>query len=276
MSDKRKSTLSVDEDDIIKCYKKIERNNGENAMFSKQLNDFINKKMRSDEVIKIGTTPFCLRIVDAKPIPLVINQSELTNSIEGGKRNGKKHTEQHDIPIEVLHGLPNAIRNPIIICKGKQKGSLVVVTELKDKKEDNIIVPIILNTKGKNTHVNRIASLYGKKNIQHFLNDLVNSNAILAINKEKADQLFLDTGCQLPQSTTIICFDNSIAYSMQNVKTLGELSKNKSVNRNVSSESIEKKASVIGEISSIQSKQKQERDNSPKQKTPKKKKTQHL
>ena len=45
-----------------------------------------------------------------------------------------------------------------------------------------------------------------------------NSNGILAINKEKAVRLYEDTGSQFPQSLTAIRFDNSIAYSMQNVK----------------------------------------------------------
>lgn len=41
---------------------------------------------------------------------------------------------------------------------------------------------------------------------------------ILAINKTEADKLFSDIGCQLPKSTTIICFDNSIAYSDKSVE----------------------------------------------------------
>ena len=42
---------------------------------------------------------------------------------------------------------------------------------------------------------------------------------ILAYNKEKADMLFTTIGFQLPKTTSAICYDNSIAYSVKNVNT---------------------------------------------------------
>ena len=114
--------------------------------------------------------------------------------------------------------LPQIARNPALIAKGNSPGTVILVSEIKNPEGENIIVPIKLNVQGNRTIVNRVSSIYGKKNISNYLQSLENSNGILAINKEKAVRLYEDTGSQFPQSLTAIRFDNSIAYSTQNVK----------------------------------------------------------
>lgn len=109
-----------------------------------------------------------------------------------------------------------------MICSGSRKGTVVAVTELQDKKEKRIIVPISIDVNGKNGIVNKIASVYGKNNIQNYLQNAIKNNQILAYNKEKAEALITVIGCQLSQATSAICFDNSIAFTTQNVKGFSE------------------------------------------------------
>ncbi len=81
----------------------------------------------------------------------------------------------------------------------------------------------MLNVKGQHGRVNKVLTIHGKKNIENCMEKMTKSNSVLAMNKEKADKLYLDTGVQFPQSATIICFGNSIAYSFENVKPLNEV-----------------------------------------------------
>ena len=226
-----KSVISANEDDILRFAEKIKRNANEDRIFSGKIDDFLNGRLPPQEVVKIGTTPYCLRALNVEAIPLVVTQGVLANSIESSQklsnRMNRKHTEQHNIPRETIKLLPQALRNPILICKGNTKDSLVVISELKDKQRDNIIVPIMLNVKGQHGRVNKVSTIHGKKNIENYLDKLTKNNSVLAMNKEKADKLYLDTGVQSPQSTTIICFDNSISYSLKNVKSLNEISMEK-------------------------------------------------
>lgn len=219
---KEKSTITVDENDVLAFAKKIERNQLEDKTFSEKIDEYIGGKLRPDEVLKIGTTPYCLRAVGANAIPLVVTQGVIANSMESStiisKSISKKHTEQHNIPESVIKNIPQALRNPVLICKGNLRDTLVVISDLKNKEQQNVIVPMVLNVKGQHGRVNRITTIHGKKNIQNFLNKAIADNSILAMNTKKADELFSDIGIQSPQSTTIICFDNSIAYSTQNVK----------------------------------------------------------
>ena len=158
MSDKNKSTITVDENDVLAFAKKIERNQFEDKSFADKIDDFVNGKLSSNEVLKIGTTPFCLRAVGANAVPLVVTQSVLENSLETtnevSKNTSKKHSEQHDIPTDVIKSLPKAMRNPVLICKGNKPGTLIVVSEQKNKDNQNVIIPVHLNVKGKNSSVN--------------------------------------------------------------------------------------------------------------------------
>ena len=220
-----KSTITVDEDDLIAFAKKIERNNSEDKNFAVKIDDYLSGKLPPNEVLRIGTTPNCIRATGAKAIPLVITQSVLANSmenIEASKTASIKHSEQHDIQVDVIKSLPKLMRNPIMIIKGKLPDTIVLLSEAKNKEGQNIVVPMILDVKGQNGRVNRVTTIHGKKNLENYLNKVIESSSIMAINKTKADKLFSDIGIQSPKSTTIICFDNSISYSMHNVKIPGQ------------------------------------------------------
>ena len=68
--------------------------------------------------------------------------------------------------------------------------------------------------------MNMIASAYGRNNLEEYLERSVESNAILAINKEKVNDVHLSIGGHFSEATAPINFDNTIAYTLKNVKHL--------------------------------------------------------
>lgn len=211
-------------------FQKQERNLKEDAQFAKKIDDFISLKLPANEVIKVGTTPYCLRVVGAGVMPLMLSQSVLSNSMGiKSKLSGRiklRHTEPHDISAVTMKSLPHALRTPICICKGNQPDTLVVVTDLIDDDNHNIVVPIKLDVKGLKGYINRIESIYGRKNLAAYLNKALETNCILALNAKKADKCFpnfsTNIGRQLSKFETLICFTDSIAYSDENVKSFKE------------------------------------------------------
>lgn len=211
-------------------FQKQERNLKEDAQFAQKIDDFISLKLPANEVIKVGTTPYCLRVVGAGVMPLMLSQSVLSNSMGiKSKLSGRiklRHTEPHDISAVTMKSLPHALRTPICICKGNQPDTLVVVTDLIDDDNHNIVVPIKLDVKGLKGYINRIESIYGRKNLAAYLNKALETNCILALNAKKADKCFpnfsTNIGRQLSKFETLICFTDSIAYSDENVKTVKE------------------------------------------------------
>lgn len=213
---KEKSTITVDENDILKMSAKIQQNKRDDENFSAQVDKFIEGKMKNYETLSLGSTPNVLYLVGANANELTIKQNVLRNSMLDESQKANRHFSGHNIPAETIKQLPEHLRNPILILEGQHPNTVVAVTELKNKDNKSIIVPIALDLKSTNSIVNKVTTIYGKDNINKYLSN--HQNQILAYNKEKTDKLHKDIGLQLPKLNTVICFDNSIAYSTQNVK----------------------------------------------------------
>ena len=202
---------------------KIQRNKEEDERFLQSIQAYLRGDYGNETVFRVGTTPYCMRIVGAKAIPVVISQSVLFNSLASGKAS-KAHTEGHDIPPETLEKIPEAIRNPIFVCRGHRPDTLAVICDLTDKEQRNLLVALALDVQGAHSKVNRITTVFGKKNIAQFVQKTIDSDGILAMNIKKAEKLSSHIGIQSPKSATILCFDDSIPYSDENVKRFSEIS----------------------------------------------------
>lgn len=202
---------------------KIERNAAEDEDFSSKIDSYINGSISSEEVFRVGTTPYSLRIVGADAIPIIIKQSVLKNSLAAGKAS-RVHTEGHELSPDIIKQLPSALRNPIFVLKGSKPESLAVITDLIDRDGNHLLVSLKLNAAGRRSEVNNITSVYGKKNIGDYIQRELSNGNILAVNIEKAEKLSADIGIQFPKWTDILCFDDSITYTDENVKRLSEIS----------------------------------------------------
>ncbi len=220
MPGNEKSTVTVDENDILKYADKIRQNASEDAVFGKQLDKYFKGQMKSHEIINVCSTPNILKLLNSKAKKVILSQSDLKNATTDSKTGLGKHTEGHIIDEVEIYKLSESIRNPIVVLRGKKNNpnSVVMVTELKNKGKENVFVPISLDRE--NGKISKIATLYGKKNLTNYLE--VNKADILAINIKKAG-LLADTEVQFLQSIneTVARYDDSISYSMQNVKDYG-------------------------------------------------------
>ncbi len=216
MPGNEKSTITVDENDILKYAKKIKQNERDDEHFSAQIDKYIRGKMKNYETLSLGATPNVLYLVGANANELTVRQNVLRNSMLDTSRKANHHFSGHDIPVETIKLLPEHLRNPILILEGQHPNTVVVVTELKNKESKSIIVPVALDLRSTGSIVNKITSIYGKDDIVKYL--FQHQNQVIAYNKEKTDKLHRDIGLQLPKLNTAICFNSSISYSMQNVK----------------------------------------------------------
>lgn len=109
--------------------------------------------------------------------PVVINMDKFNSiSQEKGTIDGKN---QHGITKELLEQIPKAISNPLNVIKNpKFKNRFVVITELSDKYGDIVVVPIEIDTSGKQ---NKVVTIYGKE--QYDGNDNPNIKGYMEQNK---------------------------------------------------------------------------------------------
>lgn len=200
---------------------KISQNESENNVYKAQLDKYFNNQMPSHEIINVCSTPNILKVFNSAARKVVLYQSVLENAVSAADFKNQKHSEGHDIAKLEIYKLPESIRSPILMLKGngRNSNSIVMLTEMINKKGENVFVPIALDrNKGK---ISNISTLYGKKNLSKYLSDHLAD--IMAINIKKADML-ANIGVRFPKSIydTVVCFDDSIAYTTANVKNLSE------------------------------------------------------
>lgn len=206
---------------------KIRQNEQEELLFRKNLHSLINgdRKLASKPLV-IGKTPYSLAICGANSnLLLTINKKVINKALrpevrdENGKLVGKTgHGLSEDNIIQAL----NEIKNPAMIFKGSHDNSLLVITNIKDINNRNIVVAVELNKKEGFETVNQILSPYGRDNLSEYIEKNIDNGNLIAINKEKANEMLHSIEKWYLKENTFISFDNSIAYSMANVKYISE------------------------------------------------------
>ena len=129
-----------------------------------------------------------------------------------------EHSHGHNLSKYIIENLPEQLSTPVMVFKGSKNKSLVVITDLKDDKSKEILIAISLDNTIGFKEVNRVSSVYGKDNMSNYLNRQIAEHNLLAVNVEKANEMLHSAGVQFPMENTFISFDNSIAYTMENVK----------------------------------------------------------
>lgn len=196
--------------------KVLAKNKNENFVFKQQLDKYFSNKMLIHEVINVCSTPNILKVLKSNARKLVLRQKDLANALSNNKVDVKGHTEGHEILKSEIYKLSEAVRNPILVLRGKKRNenSVVLLTEMVDKKGENVFVPIALDRQG--NKISNITTLYGKKNLADYLER--NKKDILALNEKNAEILFKKIGFEIPKDMAVISYDDSIVYTTANVK----------------------------------------------------------
>lgn len=212
---KEKVTLTVDEKDILLYAEKIQKNIQQDKIFADRLDKFLKSDEKSTDFLYVGKTSNALAVSGAnQKLDVVISPKTIVKCMS----EATERYHGHGLSQEIMEQLPQGLRNPVMIFKGSFGNSLVVITELKDKEQRGIMVAVSLSEKNKHHIANRIASAYGRNNMTNYLQAQISKGNLIACNKEKANKMLQSAGLQLPLEETFISFDNSIAYTDENVK----------------------------------------------------------
>lgn len=183
--------------------------------FGEKVDAWLYGKVNGDEYFELGDTPIILYELGAENLPV-----EFGNNVMWKMTGGR-----HGIAIEDIKELPRVINNPLMVFKSSTvDDAFVVITELFDKAGDPVIAAIHLNKLKKHLRINRVASVYGKENIDNFLKKEIENQNLRYIDKIKSQEWSQSRGLQLPQlagtnpDNNIILQKEDIVnmYSMQN------------------------------------------------------------
>ena len=207
--------------------KKIEENQQEEKAFRKALSKLLaGDSQVASKPLLIGVTPNSIDCcIEKKGLDLVITKAVIKKCMRAEVRDEEgKQTKKsgHGLTEQQLNDIVWAIKRPVMIIKGSQPDSLAVMTDLKDNEDRYIFAFIAIDQAGATANVNMIASTYGRNNLEDYLQRCVESDMILAINKEKVNDVCLSIGGHFSEATALINFDNTIAYTLKSVKRKNE------------------------------------------------------
>lgn len=215
--DKKKKTAGMAASDEAKMIQQLIRNYDEDCGFADILDRFARMEFASIGTIPVCKTPNVLSLGGADlRLDMIINPKTILKCM--GKPDERFHG--HDLDKDLFKYLIFELRNPAMLLKGSKPGTLVAVTDLMDRQGRPIIVSIALNRRNAHHLANQITSAYGRNDFPSYLKRQIELGNLIAINKNKANQMFQSAGVQFPMEETLISFDNSIAYSFDNVKVL--------------------------------------------------------
>ena len=186
---------------------------------SNQIDIWLQGKMPSNEVFKLGKTSVVLKELGADDLPIVMAQDVIS------KINGVKH----EVSLENIRNLPRNIADPIMIFKSATvPNAFVILTEMEDMSGRPIMAALHLNKAEKHIRVNRITSVYGKDGIKNFITSQTKLGNLKYIDKIKSQNWSQSRGLQLPKladtnpDNNIILYKEDIVntYNMRNGKEL--------------------------------------------------------
>lgn len=145
----------------------------EAGKYRSELSKLMSSKKTLVQPVSIGHTPEVLKALGAPDLDLVILRDTIRKAVNGVK---------HSVSMNVIEQLPELLNDPIAVFEaGSPEGSLIVLVDAKDADGNQIIVPVHINQKSGRLIVNRIASVYGKQNLE----GLGKKNKLRYKNEEK-------------------------------------------------------------------------------------------
>jgi len=170
-----------------------------NHQFGEQLDNWLKsftpkERLESTGRFFMGVTSDVLKNIN-------INNNEI---YWNAAKIAKIMNEHSGMTAKVIESIPKVLERPILIMQSKTvKNRITMFGDAVDANGKPVLVALELspNNIGENTNHAVIASAYGKKGAQNF----INSSGILYVepNKKRTDKWLLDLRLQLPSPVTI-------------------------------------------------------------------------
>ncbi|MBQ9360819.1 MAG: hypothetical protein IJT96_07260 [Lachnospiraceae bacterium] len=208
--------------------KKIKENQREEKEFRKSLSKLLSGDSQvASKPLLIGVTPNAIDCcIKKKGLNLVITKTVIDKCMRPEVRdaNGRQTKKSgHGLTEQQLNDIVWAIKKPVMILKGSQPDSVAIMTDLKDNENRYLFAFVEVDQIGSTDNVNMISSTYGRNKLKEYLERCIENNMILAINKEKVNDVCLSIGGHFSEATALINFDSTIAYSLKSVKYQNEV-----------------------------------------------------
>ncbi len=165
----------------------------------KQIDDVLNNTVQKDYThVYLGETTKALKELGWNNLPMLMTNQHVYSTIktqEEAKKENRfsRRRNYHGLGKELFEKVQKQLNTPAMIIKSntiENNADVVLVTNVKDKKSNVVIVAIKPSgsgrVKGEHTIANVVLSLYGKQSIQNFVETARKENRIIKVNPDEA------------------------------------------------------------------------------------------
>lgn len=185
-----------------------------NNDFSKSIDDFINGKINPKEQIFVCPTTEVMKACGANNLDVMIYQNTIRKILSD---DYSEFQNPHKLSTDTLKELPKQLEKPIMVFEGSHHGSIVMISDLVNQNNDQIIISCELDSGSRWNRINRVTSMYGKKNIANYLKTQINKGNLIGCQKNIANKMLHSVGLQLPSENTFIDYTDIISKAEANV-----------------------------------------------------------
>ena len=180
----------------------------EMAAWKSQVRSALGKKLKSNVLLRVGSTPDVLQKLGAKNLPLIMTQGVLA----------KDMYNKHKIPQAIMEDLPRLIADPVAVFDSETKpGNFLVLTEAWCG-AGPVVAAVHLDKKQRKHVVNKVVSMYSKDaSPEKFFARQVHDGRLLYVNAGKAQQVQGGAGLQLPRRMLSPNLSNSKLLTEKNI-----------------------------------------------------------
>lgn len=198
-----------------------------NTSFAKQVDAVLAGQDTTSTHLKVMGTPFILRQLGAKNLPVLMTAKHLKSIISD--RGNDTSVNYHGLDVDIVKRLPELIADPVMVMDSiTRDDSVVVLMSTMDSESRPVIAAIKFDGHGNLNDIeieaNILTSTYGKDKFKDFLQRNIDANTILYWDKEKSQELIKTPGVQFPDnlnlldSNTIIRKAKAFVNSLENEK----------------------------------------------------------
>lgn len=185
-----------------KLFRKIYKNafdyNGNFKSFNEQYKDYLNGRTYRGEKLLISLSNEGLEYANIRNAPLEISEHAMN---------------AHEVPRDILENLDVELKNGVMALDSISRPELdarIIVLNKYDSDNNPYIAAIHQKNDKEMVDVNKLSSIYGKKNIQNFIEETLKSGGNVYKNK-KTDNWMNFNRLQLPREniSSVSYIDNS-------------------------------------------------------------------
>jgi len=190
--------------------------------FIRQVENFSKGNLKSSEIISYGMTPAVYKeAINAPSLPMLLTQKTLDKAFN-----------KHDFSIDEIINTFDQVQNPNIILKSaSHKGDFVILTDMINKRGQEVIIPLSLYKEGNQFKANALKSIYGRSNFANWIKSQevawANENGLEMLNSfglQLPTQIANTQTAQGAANELTTSYNNSIAENAKNVNNLENIS----------------------------------------------------